>query len=135
LTIKGQAVDLIYRELDRVTHVMRNAIDGRFEMVYQPGHPHGFPSYIYLSEVALCQPLWDPHGTLWDLKSSTQPYPTRLKRKIIDKFWWEADFSLNNAEKSVKREYRGSKDASLRGLIPAGRSLPADRQAGFGQGN
>ncbi len=102
LTIKGQAVDLIYRELERVTHVIRNAMEGRFEMVYQPGHPHGFPSYIYMSEVALCQPLWDPRGTLWDLKPSTQPYPPRLKRKIIDKFWWEADFSLKNANKSVK---------------------------------
>ena len=102
LTIKGQAVDLIYRELDRVTHVIRNAIEGRFEMVYQPGHPHGFPSYIYMSEVALCQPLWDPRGTLWDLKPSTQPYPTRLKRKIIDKFWWEAGFSLKNAKRACK---------------------------------
>jgi predicted nucleotidyltransferase len=102
LTIQGQAVDLIYRELDRVTHVIRNAVEGRFEMIYQPGHPHGFPSYIYMSEVALCQPLWDPHGTMWDLKPSTQPYPSRLKRKIIDRFWWEADFSLKNAEKSVK---------------------------------
>lgn len=101
LTFKGQAVDLIYRDLEKVSQSIRDALDGRFEMAYQPGHPQGFASYIYMSEVALCQPLWDPRGTMWGLKPSTQPYPPRLKRAIIDAFWWEAGFSLQNAEKSI----------------------------------
>jgi predicted nucleotidyltransferase len=102
LTIQNQAVDLIYRDLYKVTRVILEVLDGRFEMVYQPGHPHGFPSYIYLSEVALCQPLWDPQNIIKSLKLKTKPFSPRLKQAIIDKFWWEADFSLGIAEKSVK---------------------------------
>jgi|WetSurSiteA1Bulk_404760.scaffolds.fasta_scaffold25111_2 predicted nucleotidyltransferase len=102
LTIQGQAVDLIYRDLYKVTRVILEALDGRFEMAYQPGHPQGFPSYIYLSEVALCIPLWEPHNTIRGLKLKTSPYPPRLKHAIIDRFWWEAGFSLKNAQKSIK---------------------------------
>jgi predicted nucleotidyltransferase len=102
LTIKGQAVDLLYRDLYKVTRIILDAMDGQVEMAYQPGHPQGFPSYIYLSEVALCQPLWDPHGTIRHLKGRTESYPPILKRAIINTFWWETDFSLKNAEKSIK---------------------------------
>ena len=101
LTIQGQAVDLLYRDLYKVTRVILDAIDGRVEIAYQPGHPQGFSSYIYLSEVALCQSLWDPHGTIRHLKGRIESYPPHLKQAIIDAFWWEADFSLKNAEKSV----------------------------------
>jgi predicted nucleotidyltransferase len=104
LTIQGQAVDLLFRDLYQVTRVILDALDGRFEMAYQPGHPQGFASYIYLAEVALCRPLWDPHNTIRGLKLKTKPYPPRLKQAIIDRFWWEADFSLKNAEKSSKTE-------------------------------
>jgi hypothetical protein len=53
--------------------------------------------------VALCQPLWDPHAALAKLKSRVQPYPLALKRKIVAAFWWEVDFSLQIAHKSVAR--------------------------------
>jgi predicted nucleotidyltransferase len=102
LFIQGQAVDLLYRDLYHVTRVILEALDGQFEMTYQPGHPQGFPSYIYLAEVALCLPLWDLHNTIRGLKLKTKPYPPRLKQAIIDRFWWETDFSLKCALKSVK---------------------------------
>jgi hypothetical protein len=102
LTIQGQAVDLLYRDLYQVTRVILDALDGRFEMAYQPGHPQGLPSYIYLAELAICQPLLDPHNTIRGLKPKTKPYPPRLKRAIIERFGWEADFSLRNALKSIK---------------------------------
>jgi len=102
LTIKGQAIDLLYRDLYQVTRVILEAIDGKIDIAYQPGHPQGFVSYIYLSEVALCQPLWDPHGTIKHLKGRIESYPPHLKERIIKTFWWEADFSLKNAEKSIK---------------------------------
>jgi hypothetical protein len=31
------------------------------------------------------------------------PYPPRLKQAIIDSFWWEVDFSLGIAQKSIAR--------------------------------
>ena len=103
LKVDRRSVDLLYRDLDKVSRVIADSCEGRFEIAYQPGHPHAFKSYIYLSEVALCQPLWDPHGTVARLKGKTQPYPPRLKRAIIDAFWWETDFSLKIGQKSMSR--------------------------------
>ena len=103
LTVDAHAVDLIYRDRDKVARVISECRAGRFETAYQPGHPHGFMSYIYLSEVALCRPLWNPLGTVSELKAQVLPYPPQLKRAIINAFWWEVDFSLRIAHKSVSR--------------------------------
>ncbi len=103
LKVDHRSVDFLYRDLDKVSQVIADSCEGRFEIAYQPGHPHAFESYIYLSEVALCQPLWDPHGTVARLKGKTQPYPPRLKRAIMDAFWWETDFSLKIGQKSMSR--------------------------------
>ncbi len=103
LTVRGIPVDLLYRDLQKVSTITADCQRGRIGILYQPGHPHGFTSYIYMAEIALCQPLWDPHGTLAALKAQTTPYSPLLKQAIIDKFHWEADFSLKVAHKSVDR--------------------------------
>ena len=64
LTVNQTPVDLLYRDLDRVSQIISACQNGRIEIAYQPGHPHAFTSAIYLSEIALCQTLWDPHGTV-----------------------------------------------------------------------
>ena len=103
LKVKGIPVDFIYRDLDKVTGIINDCREGQVEKVYQPGHPFAFVSSIYLSEVALCRPLWDPHGTIEKLKTHVIPYPPRLKKAIIDSFWWEVEFSLGIAQKSISR--------------------------------
>jgi predicted nucleotidyltransferase len=103
LKVNGVSVDLLYRDLDKVTRIIDDCRDGRIETVYQPGHPFGFVSSIYLAEVALCRPLWDPYGTIEKLKTRVSPYPPGLKKAIVDSFWWEVDFSLGIAQKSVSR--------------------------------
>ncbi len=103
LKVDGTPVDFIYRDLNKVTGIINDCREGRNETVYQPGHPFGFVSSIYLSEVALCIPLYDPNGTIEKLKRQVIPYPPRLKQAIIDSFWWEVDFSLGIAQKSIAR--------------------------------
>jgi predicted nucleotidyltransferase len=103
LKVNGIPVDFIYRDLEKVTRIIDDCRNGRIETVYQPGHPFGFVSSIYLAEVALCRPLWDPNGTVEALKSQVIPYPPGLKRAIVNSFWWEVDFSLMIAGKSVQR--------------------------------
>lgn len=56
-----------------------------------------------IAEVALCRPLWDPHGTIERFKSQVIPYPSGLKQAIIKSFWWEVDFSLLLVRKSISR--------------------------------
>lgn len=103
LTVQQVPVDFLYRDLNKLTQIISDCRAGRIEVAYQPGHPHAFTSAIYFSELALCQSLWDPHSTLAGLKTATQPYPAGLKRAILNTFWWEVDFSLKNAHKSISR--------------------------------
>lgn len=72
-------------------------------MDYQPGHPHGFCSAIWMGEVALCQPLYDPHGLIVELKALTSPYPDKLREALLKKFLWEVLFSIENGETAVAR--------------------------------
>lgn len=103
LKVEGQSVDFLYRDLTKVRSIIGDCLNGVVEIVYQPGHPHGFVSAIYLAEIATCQPLWDPDGIISELKSKTQPYPDSLRKALIQKFGWEIDFSLKIARKSTER--------------------------------
>jgi hypothetical protein len=57
-----------------------------------------------MGEIALCQPLHDPLGTVTRLKALTSPYPKPLREALIDRFQWEIRFSIENAELAVSRE-------------------------------
>ncbi len=103
LTIAGKKADLLYRPIESVETVIRNCRDGRISMDYQPGHPHGFCSAIWMGEVALCRPLRDPHGLVAGLKTMTDPYPDKLREALIRRFQREALFSIENAETAVPR--------------------------------
>ncbi len=101
LKIHGLAVDFLYRDLTRVAQVIEDSRRGVISMHYQPGHPHGFPSYIYMSEAATCRVLHDPRGALAALREKTDPYPPALCQAVIDAFFWESDFSLQIARKGA----------------------------------
>lgn len=72
-------------------------------MDYQPGHPHGFCSAIWMGEVALCRPIHDPRGMIAELKAMTSPYPEPLREALIRRFQWEILFSIENGEKAIAR--------------------------------
>jgi len=103
ITIDGTKVDLLYRDLGAVRAVISEAKAGHVTMHYQPGHPHGFCSAIWMGEVATCRPLHDPHGLIGTLKGEASPYPPVLKEAIIKRFGWEAVFAIENAEIAVGR--------------------------------
>ncbi|SEO83967.1 nucleotidyltransferase domain-containing protein [Paenibacillus sp. OV219] len=103
LTVQGCAVDFIYRDLQRVAHVMNQCLTGQVTIDYHPGHPHGYTNALYVSEAAVCHILWDATGTLTDLKARTSPFSPILKQALVDKFLWEADFSCSIAKKGIAR--------------------------------
>ena len=103
LTVDGGKVDLLYRCADAVGDVIRACQAGRISMNYQPGHPHGFSSAIWMGEVAVCRPIHDPEGLLARLKSMTDPYPPPLRDALVRRFQWEVLFSIENAETAVGR--------------------------------
>jgi predicted nucleotidyltransferase len=103
LSVQGRKVDLLYRNVEDVAQVIQRCRAGDVTMHYQPGHPHGFCSAIWMGEVALCQPLHDPHGAIAGLRSATSPYPAPLREALIRRFLWEIPFSIENAELAVSR--------------------------------
>ncbi len=103
LQVEGVGVDFLYRDLAKVNRVIDDCHAGQITIDYQPGHPHGFVSSIYMGEVAICQPLYDPDGVLEALKAKTKPYPVQLKQATIDTFAWEISFSLLVAKKAIAR--------------------------------
>jgi hypothetical protein len=103
LTIGGQKVDLLYRPIEAVEKVIRECREGRVSMDYQPGHPCGFCSAIWIGEVALCRPLSDSQGAIARLKAMTTPYPEALREALIRRFQWEILFSIENARTALPK--------------------------------
>ncbi|MCK1722320.1 nucleotidyltransferase domain-containing protein [Bradyrhizobium sp. 141] len=103
LSVEGRKVDLLYRNADAVEAVMKSCHAGLVTMTYQPGHPHGFCSAIWMGEIAYCQPLHDPQGLIARLKSIALPYPRPLREALIQRFRWEILFGIGNAELAIAR--------------------------------
>jgi hypothetical protein len=82
---------------------MNSCHAGLVTMDYQPGHPHGFCSAIWMGEIAHCQPLHDPQGLIARLKSIALPYPRALREALIQRFEWEILFGIENAEFAIAR--------------------------------
>ncbi|WP_028551947.1 nucleotidyltransferase domain-containing protein [Paenibacillus sp. UNC451MF] len=104
LKVNQIPVDLLFRDQNKVSHVIEKCIMGDITIDYQPGHPHGFANSIYLAEIALCKVLWDPSDIIGKLKSRTIPYPTAFQEATIHKFFWEATFALDNAYKGIYKK-------------------------------
>lgn len=61
LTIEGERVDILYRNLDFVSHWITEAEAGRFDIDSVYGYVAGMATYVLAGELALCRVL---HGEL-----------------------------------------------------------------------
>jgi predicted nucleotidyltransferase len=103
LTIEGQHVDFLYRDLDFVEQIIDDCLRGDIQFDYLQQIPYGFHSYIYCTETRICHPLYDPNGIIPPLKKKVAHYPQPLKQKIVNVFLWDASFAFEIAQKSLKR--------------------------------
>lgn len=103
LTVKGEPVDILLRDLQRVEAVIADCLAGKITIDYQPGHPFGFVNTIYAAETHYCRPLWQsPHAPLTRLKEllhSDGEYPPQMRTATVQKFLWEAWFALATGRK------------------------------------
>ncbi|MDN3243110.1 nucleotidyltransferase domain-containing protein [Glycomyces tritici] len=103
LRVGGFKTDLLLREIEHVDDHVRQCAEGRPQIHYQPGHPHGFSTAIYAGEVSRNVPLHDPDGVLPRLRAQVDPYPERLAAALVGKFGWEAQFALETAGSAADR--------------------------------
>lgn len=103
LQIDGHQVDWLFRDLDRVADTIDECRAGRPACDYQVGHPHGFHNHIHMGEVDVCRLLHDPNGVLLHLKTLTVEYPPALKQALVNKYLFEAQFSVDISRKPALR--------------------------------
>jgi hypothetical protein len=97
LLIGGRHVDFLYRDLARVRGVVERCVRGEVDAVYQLGHPIGFQNQIYAGETYFCRPLYDPTEELSELKKLLEAYPPRMRRALVDKHLFDAQFEIEIA--------------------------------------
>jgi predicted nucleotidyltransferase len=102
LTIQGQHVDFLYRDIDFVSTILDNCNKGEIQSDYWQQPPYGFHSYIYCAETNMCNILYDPNQIIPTLKAKVALYPQPLKHTIINSFAWSAQFTLQVAQKSTE---------------------------------
>jgi hypothetical protein len=93
LTIGGQRVDFVYRDLEHLERVIADAEAGRYEF-YAALPPFGFFSAVYLGEVAVGVPLFDPAARFEGLKRRVADYPEALRRAVVQDYLWGAELVL-----------------------------------------
>lgn len=103
LTIGGARVDFLYKNIDFMTGIVDDCYEGKIELDYYQQPPFGYYSYIYCAEIQESLVLYDPAGAFQALQSKVTTYPQPLKKTIINRFTWDAQFTLANAKKSAKR--------------------------------
>ncbi|WP_461612585.1 nucleotidyltransferase domain-containing protein [Clostridium sp. Marseille-QA1073] len=104
LVIQGYHVDLIFRDIKRVSQVIDECLLGNVSAHYHAGHPHAYLNMMYMGEVAICKILADPTNRIAELKTKTIPYPKKLQDAIIKYFMFEANFSLKFANDNSDRD-------------------------------
>jgi predicted nucleotidyltransferase len=95
LSVDGEKVDLLYRDLDDVERWTRAAQGGDWELFRVPGYLCGMPTYALTGELATGRVL---RGAL------DQPaFPEALRETGPERWRWEADFALEHASMHAKR--------------------------------
>lgn len=90
-------VDLLYRNVEQVERTIEEAWAGVYRHDYDQQPTFGFYSTIYLGEIHVCIPLFDPRGLLARLKGQVETYPPPLRRSVVAQELWNAEFALSFA--------------------------------------
>lgn len=91
-------IDFLYRNLDQLEAVVREAEAGHWAHHFDQQPPFGFRTVTTLGEISYCEPLLDPEAVLTRLKARVAVYPPALKAHIIQSALWLAEFSFTFAE-------------------------------------
>lgn len=104
LIVQGYHVDLILRDINRVSNVIDECSLGKVSTHYHAGHPHAYLNVMYMGEISICKVLIDARNQISKLKAKTFPYPKPLKEAIISYFMFEAPFSLILAKSNIEKD-------------------------------
>ena len=104
IVVQGYHVDLIFRDINSVSEVMDDCLEGRVSTHYHTGHPHAYLNVMYMGEISICNILYERAKQISDLKAKTRPFPKALRDAIVGYFVFEANFSLMFAKDNVDKD-------------------------------
>lgn len=104
IVVQGYHVDLVFRDIKRVSQVVDECLSGKVSTHYHTGHPHAYLNVMYMGEISICKILFERTNQISDLKAKTSPYPKPLKDALIGYFMFEASFSLMFAKDNVDKD-------------------------------
>jgi predicted nucleotidyltransferase len=104
LTIRGQRVDFLYKNIDQLERVIDEAQAGHYEHHFGQHPPFGFYSDTYLAELQTCVPLYDRDRILPALQQRVAVYPEALRRRLLQNSLGSATFDLYSASKAAEAE-------------------------------
>ncbi len=116
LTIGGERVDLIYRDLDQVEAWLADAEAGRFSVSREVGYVAGIATYVPVGELAICRQLAGE-------RLPRPSFPTALRRTAPP--WWR-NIAAGALVCAAAHADRGDPAACLAHL---GQALLAEAQA------
>lgn len=102
LSVQGQAVDFLYKNVDQLEHVISEAQAGRYDHHFGQQPPFGFYSDTYLSELETCIPLYDPDQLVPALRRRIPQYPESLRRRLVQNCFGAATFDAYTAAKAAQ---------------------------------
>jgi predicted nucleotidyltransferase len=90
LTVEDLPVDVLLRDLDVVEGWLRDAQDGRYEVLSQTGYVVGAPTYVPVGELAVSQPIIGelPRPTFPDRLAGTAPTRWKGRASVSLMFAW-----------------------------------------------
>lgn len=103
LTIQGQRVDFLYRNIGFVSSTIDDCNAGIICSDYWQQPAYGFHSFMYCTETAICHLLYDSDHVIEHLKAKVVHYSPRLKQAIVKSFLWSARFTLDDTYKPALR--------------------------------
>lgn len=100
----GAEAGTLWRNYAQAEAAIDDCLEGRVTIDYRPGYPHGFVNTNYAAEIYYSQILWESSNKpLSVMKKRLEVYPSKLRTEIIDRFMFEAAYSMENAVKAATR--------------------------------
>lgn len=106
LNIKGQRVDLLYKNIEQAERVIEEGNQGRYEVDYAQQPPFGFFSGTYCAELRICKALADEKEVISRLKKQVEVFPEALRHNLVQDNLWAAEFGI----KAFARKFAGRGD-------------------------
>lgn len=105
-SFEGTPVEVVVRLIPQMDKRLNECLNGHFEIIPQTWTSNGYYTFTYLCELSFIIPIWDPNHLIENYQKKIIPYPSKLKKSIIDRFFARANTWINNFhyQSAIKRK-------------------------------